>query len=72
MKISSKYAVVSLIIGFIECKSAIMIAGIIYTHRQKFLGEYSQVIGYAMSTFCFGLEAVKKYIQEQEVNDEYG
>ena len=66
--IPPKYAV-SAVIGFIKGKSAIAIA----RHQGKqrnFNGENFWARGYAVSTVGFDIDMIRKYIREQEGNDE--
>lgn len=71
IEIPPKYAVSS-IIGFLKGKSAIMIARQFLKKDRNFVGESFWARGYAVSTVGFELEAVKKYIREQEANDDTG
>jgi putative transposase len=71
IEIPPKYAVAS-IVGFIKGKSAIMIARQFLKKDRNFVGEHFWARGYAVSTVGYELEAVKKYIREQEANDESG
>jgi putative transposase len=69
--IPPKYAVAS-VIGFIKGKSAIAIARQYGGKEKNYTGEHFWARGYAVSTVGFELEAIKKYIREQEGNDEGG
>ena len=71
MRIPPKYVVAS-IIGFMKGKSAIVIVRQFYGKERNFMGEHFWARGYAVSTVGFELEAVKKYIREQEAADEQG
>ena len=71
IEIPPKHSVAS-IIGFIKGKSAIMIARQFLRKDRNFVGEHFWARGYAVSTVGFELEAVKKYIREQEANDDEG
>lgn len=71
LEIPPKYAVSS-IIGYIKGKSAIAIARRFLQKDRNFVGEHFWARGYAVSTVGFELEAIKKYIREQEANDETG
>lgn len=71
ISIPPKYAVAS-IIGFIKGKSAITIAKQFGGKERNFNGEHFWARGYAVSTVGFELEAVRKYIREQETADEQG
>ena len=68
ISIPPKHAVSS-IIGFIKGKSAIAIARQFNGKQQNFTGEHFWARGYAVSTVGFELEAVKKYIREQQNED---
>lgn len=70
IEIPPKYSVAS-VIGFIKGKSAIAIARISGKER-NFAGESFWARGYAVSTVGFELEAIRKYLREQEDADEYG
>ncbi len=67
IEIPPKYAVAS-IIGFLKGKSAIAIARMSGKQR-NFNGENFWARGYAVSTIGYDLEAIKKYIREQEDAD---
>ena len=71
IEIPPKHAVSS-IIGFLKGKSAIMIARRFLHKNKNFVGEYFWARGYGVSTVGFELEVVKKYVREQEENDESG
>ncbi len=71
IRIPPKYSVAS-VVGFIKGKSAIVIARQFSGKQKNFTGEQFWARGYAVSTVGFELEAVKKYIREQETNDEQG
>ena len=71
IEIPPKHAVSS-IIGFIKGKSAITIARQFLKKDRNFVGEHFWARGYAVSTVGFELEVVKKYIREQEANDDAG
>jgi len=62
---------VSSIIGFIKGKSAIAIARM-QGRQRNFTGVYFWARGYAVSTVGFEEEQVRRYIKEQEENDEKG
>ena len=57
---------VSSIVGFIKGKSAIAIARIFCGKERNFTGEHFWARGYWVSTVGYNLEQVKKYIREQE------
>jgi putative transposase len=69
LEIPPKYAV-SAIIGFIKGKSAIAIARLSDHKTRNFTGATFWARGYAVSTVGFEIEQVKKYIQEQESNEQ--
>lgn len=71
IEIPPKYAVSS-VIGFIKGKSAIAIARQFRGKQQNFAGEHFWARGYAVSTVGFELEAVKRYIREQDIADKGG
>lgn len=71
IQIPPKYAVSS-VIGFLKGKSAIAIARQFGGRDKNFVGEHFWARGYAVSTVGFELDAVKKYIREQEDADEFG
>ena len=67
IEIPPKYAVSS-IIGFLKGKSAIAIARMSGKQR-NFNGENFWARGYAVSTVGYDLEAIRKYIRQQENMD---
>ena len=71
IEIPPKHAVAS-VIGFLKGKSAIAIARQFGGKRRNFNGESFWARGYAVSTVGFELEAVRRYIREQEGNDRSG
>jgi putative transposase len=71
IKIPPKYAVAS-VIGFLKGKSALAIARQLSGKVRNLTGEHFWARGYAVSTGGFELEAVKKYICEQEPIDQDG
>jgi putative transposase len=70
IEIPPKYAVAS-IIGFIKGKSAITVARLGGKERNA-NGEHFWAKGYCVSTVGFELEQIRKYIREQEAEDEDG
>jgi putative transposase len=70
IEIPPKYAVSS-IIGFLKGKSAIAIARF-NGKKQNFVGENFWARRYAVSTVGYEVDAVRKYIREQEDADEFG
>jgi putative transposase len=71
IEIPPKYAVSS-VIGFLKGKSAIAIARQFRGKQNNFTGEHFWARGYAVSTVGFELEAVKRYIREQDIADKGG
>ena len=71
IEIPPKYAVSS-VIGFLKGKSAIAIARQFSGKQRNFSGENFWARGYAVSTVGFELEAVRRYIREQEIADKGG
>ncbi|NJL43100.1 MAG: IS200/IS605 family transposase [Pseudanabaena sp. SU_2_4] len=71
IEIPPKHAVAS-VIGFIKGKSAIAVARQFGGKQRNFVGEHFWARGYAVSTVGFELEAVKRYIREQETADKGG
>ena len=71
IEIPPKYAVSS-VIGYLKGKSAIAIARKFSGRQRNFEGENFWARGYAVSTVGFELEAVRRYIREQEVADKSG
>jgi putative transposase len=68
VSIPPKYAVAA-VIGFMKGKSAIAVARQFAGKERNFTGEHFWARGYAVSTVGFELEAIKKYIREQEGMD---
>jgi REP-associated tyrosine transposase len=71
IEIPPKHAVAS-IIGFLKGKSAVAIARQFGGKRQPFTGAHFWARGYAVSTVGYELEQVKRYIREQETEDQAG
>jgi putative transposase len=69
MSIPPKYAVAQ-VIGFMKGKSAIAIARRFQGKERNYTGEHFWARGYAVSTAGFEVEAIKKYIHEQDENRE--
>ena len=69
ISIPPKYAV-SNVIGYIKGKSAISIARNFMGRKRNFSGENFWARGYFVSTVGLDEEVVKKYIREQEKEDE--
>lgn len=63
-----KYAVAS-VIDFLKGKSAIAIARQFKGKQHNFSGESFWALGYPVSTAGFKLEAMKRYVQDQDVAD---
>jgi len=68
LSIPPKHAVSS-IIGFLKGKSAIVAARMFCGRERNFTGEHFWARGYYVSTVGYELEKIKKYIREQEEND---
>jgi len=71
IEIPPKHAVSS-VIGYLKGKSAIAIARQFRGKQRNFQGENFWARGYAVSTVGFELEAVRRYIREQEIADNSG
>ena len=71
IEIPPKHAVAS-IIAFLKGKSAVGIARQFVGELKNFTGEHFWARGYAVSTVGYELEAVKRYIREQEAEDQAG
>jgi putative transposase len=71
IEIPPTHAVASLI-GFLKGKSAVAIARQFGGKWKNFTGEHFWARGYAVSTVGYELEAVKRYIREQEADDQAG
>ena len=69
ISIPPKYAV-SNVVGYIKGKSAISIARKFRGRRRNFTGENFWARGYFVCTVGLDEEAVKRYIREQEKEDE--
>jgi putative transposase len=63
---------VALIIGFLKGKSAVAIARKFGGKLKTFTGEHFWARGYAVSTVGYELEVAKRYIREQEAEDQAG
>ena len=71
IEIPPKPAVAS-ILGFLKGKSAVAIARQFGGKLQNFTGAHFWARGYAVSTVGYELEQVRRYIREQEVEDQAG
>ena len=71
IQISPKHSVAS-VVGFLKGKSAIAIARKLSQRDKNFTGQHFWARGYCVSTVGYELDAVKKYIRQQEVADEQG
>ena len=71
LEIPPKYTVAS-VIGVLKGKSALAIARQFGGKMKNFTGEHFWARGYAVSTVGYELEAVKRYIPEQEHEDQSG
>jgi putative transposase len=69
IEIPPKHAV-SAVVGYIKGKSAIAIARTYLGRRQNFSGQNFWARGYYVSTVGRDEASVKKYIQEQEAEDQ--
>ena len=58
--------------GFLKGKSSLAIAREFGGKLKNFTGEHFWARGYAVSTVGYELEAVKRYIREQEAADQAG
>jgi REP-associated tyrosine transposase len=70
-EIPPQYAVAS-VIGFLKGKSSLAIARQFGGKIKNFTGEHFWARGSAVSTVGYELEAVKRYIREQETEDQSG
>lgn len=70
IEIPPKYAVAS-VIGFMKGKSAIAIARM-QGRERNYTGAHFWARGYAVSTVGFDEGIIKRYIKEQQENDEQG
>ena len=71
IEIPPQHAVAS-IMGFLNGKSAVAIARQFGGKLQHFTGVHFWARGYAVSTVGYELEEVKRYIREQEAEDQAG
>jgi len=71
IEITPKYAVAS-VLGFLKGKSAIAIARTIQGKERNYTGAHFWSRGYAVSTIGFDEGIIKKYIREQNDNDNDG
>lgn len=71
IEIPPKYAVAS-VSGFLKGKSSRAIARQFGGKLRNFTGEHFWARGSAVSTVGYELEAVKRYIREQDENDKSG
>jgi len=69
LSVPPKYAVSS-VMGFIKGKSAIHIARVYAGRRRNFVGQHFWARGYWVSTVGKNEAAVRRYIQEQEKEDQ--
>ena len=69
VEIPPKYSVAQ-VVGYIKGKSAIAIARRFVGRQKNFAGQNFWARGYSVSTVGRNEEAVRKYIQEQEVEDQ--
>ena len=71
IEIPPKHAVAASI-GFLKGKSAVAMARQFSGKLKNFTGEHFWARGYAVSTVGYELEALKRYIREQEAEDQAG
>ena len=71
LAIPPKHAVASGI-GFLKGKSSLAIARQFGGKLRNFTGEHFWARGYAVSTVGYDLDKVKRYIREQEAEDQAG
>ncbi len=69
MSIPPKYSVAQ-VMGFVKGKSAIHIARVYAGRRNSFVGQHFWARGYWVSTVGKNEAAVRRYIQEQEKEDQ--
>ena len=69
IEVPPKYKV-SEVIGFLKGKSAIAIAREFGGKTKNYTGEHFWARGYAISTVGFEESVIRKYIREQEIEDE--
>ena len=69
VSIPPKYSVAT-VMGFVKGKSAIHIARVYAGRRRSFVGQHFWARGYWVSTVGKNEEAVRRYIQEQEKEDQ--
>ena len=69
LSVPPKYSVSS-VMGFIKGKSAIHIARVYAGRRRNFVGQHFWARGYWVSTVGKNEAAVRRYIQEQEKEDQ--
>ena len=69
LSVPPKYAVAS-VMGFIKGKSAIHIARVYAGRRRNFVGQHFWARGYWVSTVGKNEEAIRRYIREQEKEDQ--
>jgi putative transposase len=69
LSVPPKYAVAQ-VVGYIKGKSAIHIARVYAGRRRNFVGQHFWARGYWVSTVGRDEASVRRYIQEQEKEDE--
>ena len=69
VEVPPKYSVSS-VIGFLKGKSAIAIAREFGGKQRNYTGEHFWARGYAISTVGYDEQKIRKYIREQEIDDE--
>lgn len=68
ISIPPKYSVAQ-VIGYIKGKSAIHIARVYAERRRNFVGQHFWARGYFVSTVGRDEAVIRRYIQDQEVED---
>ena len=69
ISIPPKYAV-SQVVGFIKGKSAIHLARVYGERKRNFVGQHFWARGYFVSTVGRDVEVIRRYIQNQEKEDQ--
>ena len=69
VSVPPKYSVAS-VMGFMKGKSAIHIARVYAGRRRNFVGQHFWARGYWVSTVGKNEEAIRRYIREQEKEDQ--
>jgi putative transposase len=69
LSVPPKYSVAQ-VMGFVKGKSAIHIARVYAGRRRNFIGQHFWARGYWVSTVGKNEEAIRRYIREQEKEDQ--